>query len=566
MRTDEAPVVRHHSPTGKSWYELGCYSSITLDRRIETAAARYPEDRITFVSDERPASTTIAAIIRDAEQVSSALWALGVRGGDRIAIQVPNWREGYLLNLASLRIGAAFVPIVTTYGDSEIRFILEDAGARVFFCPTNFRRRGYVDAALALQRDGLVDELIFIADESVPSGTMNWQTFMGLKPREALVRAADADAVCAIFYTSGSTARPKGVRHTHNTLGFEIREGFFGVAASGPGLFVVPMTHMGGWMLAFDVFMVGGGDFVMDAWDPDEAARLIAQHRLRRFAATPFHHSQLMDSADRLHLDISPLTSCSSGSTVVPTALVKRALEHGLTLCRCYGSSEHPTISQIYENDPPEFRATTDGRIVPCSSVRIVDEHNHDLPRGAPGEILSSGPELFVGYTDKALNDEAFSDNCWFRTGDVGVLNEQNYLAITGREKDIIIRGGEKISSREVEETLATHPSVAESAAVAAPDPYYTEKVCAFVLLKSGMEVSLQEVIRHFAASGLAKLKTPERLVVLDEFPRTVLGKVAKKELRKYLDGEPSVLGVLLDQVAPQQQPAASAGAKLSAR
>jgi acyl-CoA synthetase (AMP-forming)/AMP-acid ligase II len=548
MRKNEAPLVRHHDPTGRSWYDLGCYSSATLDQRIEASAARWPNDRIVFVSEQRPSNSTIGEILRDSERVSKALWALGVRAGDRIGIQVPNWREGYLAYLGALRIGAAFVPIVPTYADAEMRFILQDSGARVLICAATFRRRDYVDGAMAMKRDGLLDHVIFIDDQRTAEGAMNWPTFIGLEADDTVVRASDPDAVCTILYTSGSTSRPKGVRHTANTFGFEIRAGFFGAAASGPGLMVMPMTHMGGTMLALDVFMVGGGDFVLDVWDPDEAARLIAKHRLRRFAATPFHVTQLMDAAERLHVDISPLTSCSSGSTVVPTALVKRALSHGITLCRSYGSSEHPTISQIFENDPPELRATTDGRIVPYTSVRIVDETGRDLPRGEPGEILSSGPELFAGYTDKVLNDEAFIDNCWFRTGDVGVLNEQNYLAITGREKDIIIRGGENISAREVEETLSNHQSVSEAAAVACPDPLYGEKVCAFVLLKSGAELSLKETIRHFADSGLAKLKTPERLVVVDEFPRTVLGKIAKRELKKYVNGENSVLGVLLDQ------------------
>jgi acyl-CoA synthetase (AMP-forming)/AMP-acid ligase II len=315
---------------------------------------------------------------------------------------------------------------------------------------------------------------------------------------------------------------------------------------------VMPMTHMAGAMLALDVFMVGGGDFVMDVWDPEKAARIIAEHRVRRFAATPFHVTQLMNAAEKFGLDISSLSSCSSGSTVVPTALVNRALSHGITICRSYGSSEHPTISQIFEGDPPDLRATTDGRIVPHALVRIVDDAGHDLPRGEPGEILSSGPELFVGYTDKKLNDEAFIDNCWFRTGDVGILNERNYLAITGREKDIIIRGGENISAREVEETLSTHPAVAEAAAVAWPDPLYGEKVCAFVLLRSGAVLSLPDLIGHFAESGLARLKTPERLIVVDEFPRTVLGKIAKRDLKKHLSSESSVLGVVSDQVAPR--------------
>lgn len=553
MAKAEAPLVHHRSPDGRSWYDLGLYSAVTLDRRLEKTASKWASNPMVFLSEQRPANTTIGELMRDAEAVSNALWALGVRAGDRVAIQVPNWREGYLVYLGALRIGAAFVPVVPTYGEPEISFILEDSGARIFICPADFRGRSYVEMALSLKKADLVDHIIFIDEAIAPAGTMNWPTFIGLTPDETPLRASDPDTVCAVFYTSGSTSRPKGVRHTHNTLGAEFRTGYFGDAAIGPGMVVMPLSHMGGTILAMDPFIAGGGDFSMDVWNPEQAARLVFDHRIRRFAATPFHVTQLMDAAERLHVDISSIKSVVSGSTVVPTALVKRALSHGITLCRSYGSTEHPTISQIVEGNPPELRATTDGHLRDMVSVRIVDDKGQDLPRGEPGEILSNGPDVFVGYTNQALNEEAFIDNCWFRTGDVGVLNEQNYLAITGREKDIIIRGGENISAREVEEVLSNHPSVAEAAAVSAPDSVYGERVCAFVALKGGTQFSLEDLVRHFAGSGLAKLKTPEQLVVIEEFPRSVLGKIAKKELKKYVEGADTVLRVLLEQTVSRR-------------
>jgi acyl-CoA synthetase (AMP-forming)/AMP-acid ligase II len=553
MAKAEAPLVHHRSPDGRSWHDLGCYSSVTLDRRLEASASKWANDPMVFLSEQRPAKTTIGELMRDAERASNALWALGVRAGDRIAIQVPNWREGYLVYLGALRIGAAFVPVVPTYAESEIRFILEDSGARTFFCPASFRGRSYIEIALALQKADLVDNIILIDEETAPAGAMNWPTFMGLTPNETPIRASDPDTVCAIFYTSGSTSRPKGVRHTHNTLGAEFRIGYFGDAAFGPGMVVMPLSHMGGTILAMDPFIAGGGDFSMDVWDPEQAARLVYEHRIRRFAATPFHVTQLMDAAERLNVDISSIKSVVSGSTVVPTALVKRALSHGITLCRSYGSTEHPTISQIVEGNPPELRATTDGPLREMVSVRIVDENGKDLPRGEPGEILSNGPDVFVGYTNQALNEEAFIDNRWFRTGDVGVLNEQNYLAITGREKDIIIRGGENISAREVEEVLSNHASVAEAAAISAPDSVYGERVCAFVVLRRDTKFSLQDLARHFAGSGLAKLKTPEQLIVIEEFPRSVLGKIAKKELKKYVDGADTILCVLSEETVSRR-------------
>jgi cyclohexanecarboxylate-CoA ligase len=505
---------------------------------------------MNFLSEQRPATTSVGALLRDSETVAIALAALGLRAGDRIAIQLPNWQEAYLLYLGAMRIGVAFVPIVPAYTETETRFILADSGARVLFSMAKFGRRDYTTAALALKQDGLVDEVIFVDDAKAPDGTLNWANFMSLLAEPPLIRASDPDSICAIFYTSGSTSRPKGVRHTHNTLGFEFGSNYFTETKPSLGLNSLPLAHMGGILVAFTPFIIGGGDFIIDAWNPDQAARLVNEQRIVRHTATPFHLTQLIDSAERLNLDISSIKTHSIGGTTVPPTIVRRAAAHGIICCRCYGSTEHPTISQIFPEDPPGLRENTEGRLLDRASVRIVDERGEDLPRGSAGEILSSGPELFVGYTNAGQNEEAFIDGRWFRTGDVGVLNKRNYLTITGREKDIIIRGGENNSAREVEEALATHASVLDAAAVAAPDPLYGERVCAFVTLRPGASFAFHDLTNHFAASGLAKLKTPERLIVIDALPRTVVGKVNKAELKNHLAGSSSSLRVISDELA----------------
>lgn len=550
IRPTEAPLVHHCAPDGRSWYDWGCYSSLTLDRRLEKSASRWLDAPMIFLSEQRPATTTVGALLRDSEAVAEALAALGLRAGDRIAVQLPNWQEAYLLYLAAMRIGVAFVPIVPAYAETEIRFILADSGARVLFSLAKFGHRDYTTAALSMKQDGLLQEIIFVDDEPAPSGATNWATFLSPVIKPALVRANDPDRVCAIFYTSGSTARPKGVRHTHNTLGFEFGSNYFTQNKPSLGLNSLPLAHMGGILVAFTPFISGGGDFITDVWNPDLAARLVNDQKIVRHTATPFHLTQLIDSAERLGLDISSIETHSIGGTAVPPTIVRRAAEHGIICCRCYGSTEHPTISQIFPEDCPELRENTEGRLLDNVSVRIVDEQGTDLPRGSAGEILSSGPELFVGYTNAALNEEAFLDGRWFRTGDIGVLDEHNYLAITGREKDIIIRGGENISAREVEEALATHASVVEGAAVADPDPLYGERVCAFVILRPAASLSIQNLADHFVASGLAKRKTPERLIVIQALPRTVVGKVNKAALKQHLTGNTTALHILSDELA----------------
>jgi acyl-CoA synthetase (AMP-forming)/AMP-acid ligase II len=550
MGKERAPLVHHSAPDGRSWYELGCYSSLTLDRRLEAAASKWLDAPMIFLSEQRPATTNLGELLRNSQTVAGALTALGLSAGERIAIQVPNWQEAYLLYLGAMRIGVTFVPIIPAYGEAEIRFILADSGARTLFSAAAFGRRDYRDVALALKREGLIDSIIFIDDGAPPKGTLSWACFMNLGAGTKPPRDIDPDSVCAIFYTSGSTARPKGVRHTHNTLGFEFGSNYFRDSKPSVGLNSLPLSHMGGILVAFTPFITGGGDYILDVWNPDLAAHLVNAHRIVRHTATPFHLTQLIDSAERLDLDISSIETHSIGGTAVPPAIVRRASAHGIICCRCYGSTEHPTISQIFPEDPSELRESSEGRLLDRASVRVVDDRGVDVPRGQQGEILSSGPELFVGYTDADLNAEAFIDGRWFRTGDIGVLDERNYLTITGREKDIIIRGGENISAREIEEVLATHPSVLESAAVAAPDPLYGERVCAFVTLKPSTSLSFKQLTDHFAASGIAKLKTPERLIAIEALPRSVIGKINKTELKRYLSGGGSALFIISDEIA----------------
>jgi acyl-CoA synthetase (AMP-forming)/AMP-acid ligase II len=273
----------------------------------------------------------------------------------------------------------------------------------------------------------------------------------------------------------------------------------------------------------------------MDNWDASAAARLIEEHRVRNAQGTPFHLHGLLETAAASQRDLSSLTDYLIGGANVPPALVEQAQTAGLATYRCYGSSEHPTISSGTPSDPLDKRAGTDGRLLDGCEVRILDDEGADLPRDQEGEIVCRGPELFVGYTKDALNAESFLPGGWFRTGDVGVLDADGYLRITDRKKDIIIRGGENISSKEVEDILARHPAVVEAAVVGMPDERYGERVCAYVILHHGAKLALPEVLDHFAAEGVARQKTPEQLIEVDELPRTPMGKVRKVELRTRL-------------------------------
>jgi non-ribosomal peptide synthetase component E (peptide arylation enzyme) len=220
------------------------------------------------------------------------------------------------------------------------------------------------------------------------------------------------------------------------------------------------------------------------------------------------------------------------GGSAVPPHIALRAEEAGFTTYRCYGSTEHPTISTGWLTDTLSERTTTDGHLLDGTFVRVVDEDGQNVVPGEEGEILCVGPEQMAGYTDFTANAEAFDESGYFRTGDLGVLFPNGLLQVTGRKKDIIIRGGENLSAVEIEEILLRHEAVHEAAAVAIPDEIYTERVCVVVALNPNASLTLDDIRQYFATAGVARHKTPERLVVLPELPHTATGKINKQELR----------------------------------
>jgi cyclohexanecarboxylate-CoA ligase len=276
----------------------------------------------------------------------------------------------------------------------------------------------------------------------------------------------------------------------------------------------------------------GAPTLVLETWDPARAAGFVDEYRLTYGVGAPVQLAGLLDEQARGTATLATLAEFMTGAAAVPPTLIRRADAAGIPAYRCYGSSEHPTISTGTVADPLDKRATTDGRIIGGSEIRLVDDEGADVPDGADGEIASRGGELFLGYTDARLDRDAFLPGRWFRTGDVGRLDDDGYLTITDRKKDIIIRGGENISSKEVEDVLAEHPAVQDVAAIGLPDDRLGERVCAVVVLGAGRTLELDEVREHFAATGLARQKTPERIEVVDELPRTPAGKVQKFALR----------------------------------
>lgn len=513
----------------------GPSGAVTTNVAAEILAAvdRHPGNRFDVHSDERPSSGTLADLVAESRRVAAALIQLGIRPGDVVAVQLPNWRECFTAHAAIWLAGAVVLPIVPIYGPGEVSFLARQSGARALIMARHIRTRDAADTFAAVG-DALEHRVVVGAP--LP-GTLSYDELAatsaaGFVP---VVSAAPGDR-SLLVYTSGTTAEPKGVQHTHAGLLGELAsiDQMRTLGAESTTLSVFPAGHIAGSLGILRTLCREGATIAMDAWNPETAARLIHRHGVTTSGGAPIHLSGILDVAERDGLDLHSLREYTTGAAGVAGALIRRADRFGVGAFRCYGSSEHPTISSGRPEDPLDKRADTDGRLAPGTEIRIVDDDGRDVEIGGDGEILTRGPELFSGYTDAAHTRASMLDG-WFRTGDIGRLDADGYLTITDRLKDIINRGGENISSKEVEDVLSTHPAVAEAAAVGAPDEAYGERVCAFVVLGDGRGFTVEDAAAHFAAHGLARQKTPERIIVVPELPRTASGKVQKHLLRAQL-------------------------------
>jgi acyl-CoA synthetase (AMP-forming)/AMP-acid ligase II len=490
------------------------------------AAAAHPDSRFVVASDTRPSESRLADVFADGRRLGARLTALGISPGDVVGVMLPNWREWLVACVATQQAGAVMLPIVTIYGPKELGFILRQSRAQLLVTPDVWRG---VDYAARLADCGPLPDLI----AHVRLGAEFDALLAGDEPAAPPHR--DPGELALLVYTSGTTADPKGVTHSSRTILAELAIQRESRAKAGPEVVLSPWPpgHVAGALSMLRFLADGVPVVAMDQWDAGTAAALVDAHRVTNSSGTPFHLAGMVEAADRDGRDLSSLRQYLVGAATVPAALVERCVAQGLAVYHCYGSSEHPTVTSGTPDDPLDKRLHTEGRAMSGTELRFVDDDGADVPAGCDGEIATRGPELFLGYLDPALNASAFLPGGWYRTGDIGRLDEDGYLLITDRKKDIIIRGGENISSREVEDLLLRMPEIAEAAAVAAPDDRMGEVVRACVVCRPGASVSLDRIRDFFATAGVAKQKTPERLSILDALPRNASGKVLKHELRR---------------------------------
>ena len=519
----------------------GLWGSRTFNDVLEEGCTvTFPDRRFIVASPDRPAELTFKEMHDRGIKLAGALHALGLRKGDVLAMEMPNWMEACLTYHACAALGVVVTPIIHIYQAKEVEFILRQSRAKVFMVPDNWRGVDYL-AMVQEIRPRLPDlQNVIVVGEKVPDDCLSFDDVAARATPDFPRPDISPDEPHILAYTSGTTSDPKGVVHSHNTLLSELRAIH---AASGGGpedvfLCPNPIGHIAGIYSALIApFMLGYKTLVlMDGWDPTWALQLIQEHRITFTGGATFFLATLLNAPNFKDYDTSSLREFGLGGAGVPPTLVEQAAGVGWWSMRAYGCTEHPSITMGTKDDPLEKRAHTDGRPMIDVEVRLVDDDGNDVAPGEEGEVISRGPDQFLGYMDPAMDADAFTEDGWFRTGDIGRFDAEGYLAITDRKKDIIIRGGENISAREVEEILAEHPKVQEAAVTPVSDERYGERVCAFVITRESQPLTLDEVLEHFKARGVAKQKTPERLEIVDAFPRTLSGKVQKYVLRRGIE------------------------------
>jgi acyl-CoA synthetase len=519
----------------------GHWLDTTLGAFVDERLRATSELELRIWSRLRPWRGTIGDVRALAHRVAGGLRAAGIGAGDVVAFQLPNWVEAAATFYGASLLGAVLVPIVHFYGAKEVRYILSHTGARALITAASFRQSDYL-TALATFRSELpdLDTVIVVGDDARVAGDqIPFDKLLEATPLAAPERV-DPREPAVIGFTSGTTSDPKGVIHSHHTIVAETRQ-LADMQADRvlPMLVGAPVGHAIGMLSGLLIPLCQEKSIhLLDLWDPPLILDAMIDADLTCGSGATYFLTSLLDAPGFTPEHLKRMTRIGLGGAPVPAAISDRADALGISIVRSYGSTEHPSSTGSKHEEPAVKRKYTDGRALWGVELKLVDEDGNPVPVGQPGEILSRGPDRFVGYTDPTLSDAALDADGWYATGDIGVLDADGYLTITDRKKDIIIRGGENVSAAEVEEVLMRMPGVTEVAVVAAPDARLGEHACACVRMQPGHAAPDLDAVRaHFAAAGLAKQKWPEEIVAVEDFPRTPSGKIKKFVLRGELRG-----------------------------
>lgn len=500
--------------------------------------ARAMPDKIAVV-DNHGASYTYSALDHAASCLANWMLAKGIESGDRIAFQLPGWCEFTVIYLACLKIGAVSVPLLPSWREAELVWVLNKCQAKMFFAPTLFKQTRPVDLILPLQNQLPQLQQIVGVDKLAPA-TSSLSLSQIIADNTSLTTAitTHGDELAAVLFTSGTEGLPKGVMLTHNNILASERAYCARLNLTWQDVFMMPapLGHATGFLHGVTApFLIGARSVLLDIFTPDACLALLEQQRCTcMLGATPFVYD-LLNVLEKQPADLSALRFFLCGGTTIPKKVARECQQRGIKLLSVYGSTESSPHAVVNLDDPLSRFMHTDGYAAAGVEIKVVDDARKTLPPGCEGEEASRGPNVFMGYFDEPeLTARALDEEGWYYSGDLCRMDEAGYIKITGRKKDIIVRGGENISSREVEVILLQHPKIHDACVVAMSDERLGERSCAYVVLKAPHHsLSLEEVVAFFSRKRVAKYKYPEHIVVIEKLPRTTSGKIQKFLLRK---------------------------------
>ena len=530
-----------------AYYASGQWRSDTLFQVVERQATAQ-SDR-PFLTDDTTA-ITFNELRNRALGLALGLHRWGLRAGDRVTVQLPNWTEFAIIAVALSRLGAIMVPIMPIYRRDEVAYIADDARARLAITAASYKNFDY-NKMYAEARGGLPtleDVVVVRGSTELPDGFTSLESLVVDIPAAAgsaeiaaeIGEGVGPDEPFVIVYSSGTTAFPKGCLHTFNTMGCGARilGKAWAVAPNDVQFGPSPITHTTGLVTSILLpLFFGAQSHVMSAWEPRQGLEHIKEHGCTiTVNATTFLQTALDAYNPEVH-DASSMRVWIAAGAPIPASVIKRAGEilPSLKVLSLYGRTENITTTMCTLDDEPRRSLTSDGKVLPLQSVKIVDEQGNEVPRGEEGDIAYKGAMHMLEYIGKpAETAELFTPEGYSRSGDLGVMDEDGYVRVTGRTKDIVIRGGLNISVRQVEDLLTAHPGVKNVAVVAMPDERLGEKACCYLVPTTGHEsITLEDITTYLLEKGIAKVKLPERLEIVDALPMTATGKVQKHILRQ---------------------------------
>lgn len=524
----------------KKYSASGAWKNLVLHDYLLQHAARTPE-KIAVV--DRKSRYSYRQLVDLSDGVALGFLELGIRPGDVVSVQLPNWNEFTVISLALERMGGIINPISPIMREREVSGMLSVAQSRALIVPDVFKGFDHAGMASMLQTGSPDLEHVIVVGETVPEGCIRWDDFVDVAWEKKVDKRClqflrpDPNAVVMLAFTSGTTGEAKGVLQTHNTLIAMVDSSIRRQKLRSDEIVHMASTVGHGVGYYWGVRMplqVGGTAVYQDVWDASDAVRLFEAERVTYTSGPTAMFIDLLNVSGLAAHDLSSLRLNQCGGANIPRSVAAEAVKRlPGRLCPLWGMTETGVCTATEEASPMEKVLSTDGSPQPEVKLKIVDAEGRDLPPKQEGLLLVRGPFTFVGYIQgREFTSRFFREDEWFDTGDLAYLDKDGYLRITGRMKDIIVRGGENIPVKEVEDILFQHPGIREVAVVAMADERLGEKACACIVPRHRQHIDLTEVREFLAGQKVARPFWPERVELYSELPRTPSGKIQKFALR----------------------------------